>query len=478
MSGIFATQSGPSIGRPLARPSTGFRTLRNLSVRLRAGKQLGREERRPAQAFRRLLEVSRRDRSAFDAHGGLKLSCVDCHGGNAKIEIAQDVLRPGDPEHDKVKRQADLPVEAGELVEASGNPEAPAPRRCGKASTTSASSTPATSAPRGAACGPCHNTEEIHRRSRPHQHDGPRRDALGRGDVQQRRDQPENADLRREPTTPMARPPRGRQTAADHAAVRQDGHCSRICFRCRAGRSPSRATSCACSSAAARSGRRSGCPIRCEDAGQAGVKLSVRGFGTDVRTDPVFIGLQKTRLLDPTLNFFGTNDHPGDYRASGCTACHVVYANDRSPRAQRPTWAKLRQSRRELQRIPRSTRQPPRTDRRRLSTHAHEAGHPIKHRFVKTCRPARASSATFTPARTSSTRTSATCGGTTRPTAKLMYPKKQQYPTPEHEFNVNAAQPRRPPPRGLVVERIRTSASRPATAGKDFLENSDEHQPS
>ena len=27
----------------------------------------------------------------------------------------------------------------------------------------------------------------------------------------------------------------------------------------------------------------------------------------------------------------GTNDHPGDYRASGCTACHVVYANDRSP---------------------------------------------------------------------------------------------------------------------------------------------------
>ncbi|PYQ22633.1 MAG: hypothetical protein DMF81_11455, partial [Acidobacteria bacterium] len=26
----------------------------------------------------------------------------------------------------------------------------------------------------------------------------------------------------------------------------------------------------------------------------------------------------------------GTNDHPGDYRSSGCTACHVVYANDRS----------------------------------------------------------------------------------------------------------------------------------------------------
>lgn len=59
--------------------------------------------------------------------------------------------------------------------------------------------------------------------------------------------------------------------------------------------------------------------------------LSPRGLGTLNRTDPVFIGLQKTRLLDPTLNFLGTNDHPGDYRSSGCTACHVVYANDRQP---------------------------------------------------------------------------------------------------------------------------------------------------
>src|SRR5262249_55238010 len=39
-------------------------------------------------------------------------------------------------------------------------------------------------------------------------------------------------------------------------------------------------------------------------------RLSVRGLGTQNRTDPVFIGLQKTRLLDPTLNFLGTNDHP------------------------------------------------------------------------------------------------------------------------------------------------------------------------
>ncbi|WP_199756712.1 hypothetical protein [Tautonia sociabilis] len=59
--------------------------------------------------------------------------------------------------------------------------------------------------------------------------------------------------------------------------------------------------------------------------------LSNRGLGTKNRTDPVLIGLQKTRLLDPTLNFLGTNDKAGDFRSSGCTACHVVYANDRSP---------------------------------------------------------------------------------------------------------------------------------------------------
>jgi hypothetical protein len=60
-------------------------------------------------------------------------------------------------------------------------------------------------------------------------------------------------------------------------------------------------------------------------------RLSNRGFGTLTRTDPVFQGLQRTRLLDPLLSFLGTNDQPGDYRSSGCTACHVVYANDRDP---------------------------------------------------------------------------------------------------------------------------------------------------
>jgi hypothetical protein len=84
-----------------------------------------------------------------------------------------------------------------------------------------------------------------------------------------------------------------------------------------------------------RGGRRrleTGLADREEEPGKPDKGLSPRGLGTAQRTDPVYLGLQKTRLLDPTLNFLGTNDHPGDYRSSGCTACHVIYANDRDAR--------------------------------------------------------------------------------------------------------------------------------------------------
>lgn len=73
-----------------------------------------------------------------------------------------------------------------------------------------------------------------------------------------------------------------------------------------------------------------GLPDKEEEGGKPDKGLSPRGLGTNNRTDPVFLGIQKTRLLDPTLNFLGTNDHAGDYRSAGCTACHVIYANDTS----------------------------------------------------------------------------------------------------------------------------------------------------
>ncbi len=56
-----------------------------------------------------------------------------------------------------------------------------------------------------------------------------------------------------------------------------------------------------------------------------------RGPGTDAHIAGAGIVLNKTRLNDPTLWFLGTNEGQGDYRSSGCTACHVLYANDRDP---------------------------------------------------------------------------------------------------------------------------------------------------
>lgn len=113
-----------------------------------------------------------------------------------------------------------------------------------------------------------------------------------------------------------------------------------------------------------------GNPAREEDPGRPDVKLSDRGFGTLLRTDPVFLGLQKTRLLDPLLSFPGTNDQPGDYRGSGCTACHVVYANDRSP-DHSAQYARFGNA-------GRTATVDPTIDPARA-----EAGHPIRHTFTR-----------------------------------------------------------------------------------------------
>lgn len=74
-----------------------------------------------------------------------------------------------------------------------------------------------------------------------------------------------------------------------------------------------------------------GNPDPTEEPGKPDMKLGDRGLGTQLRISSPLLNIHKTRLNDPHLSFLGTNDQPGDYRSSGCTACHVVYANDRSP---------------------------------------------------------------------------------------------------------------------------------------------------
>jgi len=73
----------------------------------------------------------------------------------------------------------------------------------------------------------------------------------------------------------------------------------------------------------------SGALQKLDEPGRPDIRQSNRGPGTGSRIAVPVINITKTRLNDPHLWFMGTNDQPGDYRASGCSACHVVYANDR-----------------------------------------------------------------------------------------------------------------------------------------------------
>lgn len=75
----------------------------------------------------------------------------------------------------------------------------------------------------------------------------------------------------------------------------------------------------------------SGLLQKLDEPGRPDIKQSNRGPGTGSRVAIPVLNMTKTRLNDPHLWFLGTNDQPGDYRSSGCTACHTIYANDRDP---------------------------------------------------------------------------------------------------------------------------------------------------
>jgi len=111
-----------------------------------------------------------------------------------------------------------------------------------------------------------------------------------------------------------------------------------------------------------------GVPTLDEPPGKPDRRLSARGLGTLNRTDPIFLGAQKTRLHDPLLGFLGSNDRPGDYRSSGCSACHVVYANDRSP-ANSGAWCQFGNQGLSFSKDPTISKR--------------ERGHPILHQFTR-----------------------------------------------------------------------------------------------
>jgi hypothetical protein len=177
-----------------------------------------------------------------------------------------------------------------------------------------------------------------------------------------------------------------------------------------------------------------GIPERLEEPGRPRTRLSDRGLGTVNRTDPVFIGLQKTRLLDPTLNFLGTNDHPGDFRSSGCTACHVVYANDRSPVHSGPyaKYGHMGLSHSADPMIPKN-----------------EPGHPIDHKFTRSIPTSQCIVCHIHPGTNVLNTYLGFMWWDNETDGELMYPLRQKYPTSEEMIQSQMSNPDEASARGL-----------------------------
>ena len=177
-----------------------------------------------------------------------------------------------------------------------------------------------------------------------------------------------------------------------------------------------------------------GNPVREDEPGKPEDKLSERGFGTELRTDPVFLGLQKTRLLDPILSFPGTNDHPGDYRSSGCSACHVVYAEDRASEHSGP-YAAFGHSAMSASSDP--------------TIPKNESGHPIRHVFTRAIPSSQCMVCHIHPG----TNMVATYFGYTwwdnELDADKMYPKQQHNPSEEERYQFFLSNPEGAAARGL-----------------------------
>ena len=180
-----------------------------------------------------------------------------------------------------------------------------------------------------------------------------------------------------------------------------------------------------------------GNPNREEESGRPDDKLSDRGFGTELRTDPVFLGLQKTRLLDPLLYLPGTNDEAGDYRASGCTACHVVYANDRSSDHSGP-YAKYGNMGYTVTSDP--------------TISQNESGHPIRHSFTRAIPSSQCMVCHVHPGTNMETTYFGYTWWDNEADGELMYPKNQKNPTDEERYQVALRNPEPAAAKGLWAD--------------------------
>jgi hypothetical protein len=263
------------------------------------------------------------DQRTMHRSTSVRLGCIDCHGGNASVKAAGGAGSPG---YREAMRQAHVQPERLEVWKTAANPERSYTALLDESVDFVRFVNPGDLRAAPVACGPCH-AQEVRSVSKSLMTHGaflyeaatynngvlPGKDAiLG-----------ESYGADGEPRMVKAVPPPTPEETREKGVLpwlvpfprwelSQAGNPFRVFER---------------------GGRRRfeiGLPDREEEPGRPDKGLSPRGPGTLNRTDPVILGAQKTRLVDPLLSLLGTNDHPGDYRSSGCTACHVVYANDRS----------------------------------------------------------------------------------------------------------------------------------------------------
>jgi len=146
------------------------------------------------------------------------------------------------------------------------------------------------------------------------------------------------------------------------------------------------------------------------------------------------INITKTRLNDPHMWFLGTNEQPGDYRSSGCSGCHVIYANDRDPLHSGP-YAKYGHtglSQTSDPTIPKD-----------------ESGHPLKHQFTRAIPSSQCMVCHMHQPNVFVNSFYGTIMWDYESDAPSMWPEKQKYPTDAEIREINKRNPEEAAIRGL-----------------------------
>jgi len=371
------------------------------------------------------------DQRTMHRSTSVRLGCTDCHGGNAGVKAGGGAGSPG---YEEAKRQAHVPPRRPEVWKTAANPERSYTALLDESLDFMRFVNPGDLRAAPIACGPCH-AQEVRSVSKSLMTHGaflyeaatynngvlPGKDAIigesygadGTARMVKTVPPPTPEETRDKGVLPWLVPfPRWE--------LSQTGNPFRVFER---------------------GGRRRlevGLPDREEEPGRPDKGLSPRGPGTLNRTDPVILGAQKTRLVDPLLSMLGTNDHPGDYRSSGCTACHVVYANDRSRSNSGPyaSFGNLGMSQSKDPTIKKD-----------------EAGHPLRHEFTESIPSAQCMTCHMHPG---TSMVSTYLGFTwwdNEADGALMYPKESKKLGPAERAEIERANPDGAALRGLWSDR-------------------------